>query len=297
MQSVYAKVDGCTLTCLDYFVVKLLLYLSHNFLDTCRMNTSVGYKLMQSQATNLTTYRVEGWYYDSLRGVVHYDFHTGGSLKSADVTSLTANDTTLYFVVVNVEYAHWILNCSLSSHTLDCLYDDFLSLCIGVELCLVHNLVDVACGIGTGFILQTLYKTVLGFLCAQPREFLKLLTLLGLHLVKLLLLDSQKFLLIVNALLALLNLLLTASKFLLSLIERNLTLLQTVLVLLNLLVALLHLLFKFRLLVEELLLYLQELFLFQNFSLLSSGCYHFIIFSLYIAENSIACGNHYDECH
>ena len=60
MQSVYAKVDGCTLTCLDYFVVKLLLYFSHNFLDTCRMNTSVGYKLMQSQAANLTTYRVKG---------------------------------------------------------------------------------------------------------------------------------------------------------------------------------------------------------------------------------------------
>ena len=189
-----------------------------------------------------------------------------------------------------MEYAYRILDSGLGSHALNCLDDDFLSLCIGVELCLIHNLVDVACGIGTGFILQALYKAVLSFLCAQSREFFKLLAFLGLHLVKLLLLDSQEFLLVVNALLALLNLLLTASKFLLSLIERNL-------VLLNLLVALLHLLFKFRLLVEELLLYLQKLFLFQNFSLLSGGCYHFIIFSLYIAENSIACGKHYDECH
>ena len=60
VQSVYTKVDGCTLTGFDYFVVKLLLYLSHNFLDTCRMNTSVGYKLMQSQAANFTTYGVKG---------------------------------------------------------------------------------------------------------------------------------------------------------------------------------------------------------------------------------------------
>ena len=59
METVDAKVDGCTLTCLDYFVVELLLHLCHNFLDTCRMDTTVGHELMESQAANLTTNGVE----------------------------------------------------------------------------------------------------------------------------------------------------------------------------------------------------------------------------------------------
>ena len=59
MQSVYAEVDSSTLTCLDDFIIQLLLNLSHNFLDTCGMYAAVSYQLMESKAANLTADRVE----------------------------------------------------------------------------------------------------------------------------------------------------------------------------------------------------------------------------------------------
>lgn len=59
MQTMYTKVDGSTLTCLDNLVIELLLNLSNNFLDTCRVDTSVSNKLMKSQTANLTADRIE----------------------------------------------------------------------------------------------------------------------------------------------------------------------------------------------------------------------------------------------
>ena len=43
MKAVHAQVNGSTLTGLDDFLIHLLLYLSHIFLDTGRMNTSVSH--------------------------------------------------------------------------------------------------------------------------------------------------------------------------------------------------------------------------------------------------------------
>lgn len=59
IEEVVTKVDSCALASLDYLVVELLLHLCHNFLDACRMDTSVGHELMESQAANLTTNGVE----------------------------------------------------------------------------------------------------------------------------------------------------------------------------------------------------------------------------------------------
>ena len=60
VQAVDTEVDGCALTGLDNLVVELLLNLCHNLLDACRVDTSVGYELVQGKAANLTTYWVEG---------------------------------------------------------------------------------------------------------------------------------------------------------------------------------------------------------------------------------------------
>ena len=46
MQSVYSQIDCSTLAGLDYLVIQLLLHLSDNFLNACRMYTSVCHKLM-----------------------------------------------------------------------------------------------------------------------------------------------------------------------------------------------------------------------------------------------------------
>ena len=59
MQAVDTEVDGCALTGLDDFVVELLLHLCHYLLDACRMDTSVGYELVESKAAYLAANGVE----------------------------------------------------------------------------------------------------------------------------------------------------------------------------------------------------------------------------------------------
>ena len=189
-----------------------------------------------------------------------------------------------------MEHGYRVFDGGLGGHALYGLDNNLLCLCVGIELCLVHNLVYVRCRVGASLVLEALHEAVLSLLGAETREFLELLALLNLHLLELLLLEGYELLLVLNTLCALVALLLAAAQFFLTLVERDLTLLQAVLALLYLLVARLHLLLEFSLLVEELLLYLKELLLLYNFSLLVGGCNHFIIFSLdYIAENSIAC--------
>ena len=54
-----AEVDTCPLTCLHDLFLKLLLHLCDNFLDTCRMYTSVNYQLMEGETCNLSSHWVE----------------------------------------------------------------------------------------------------------------------------------------------------------------------------------------------------------------------------------------------
>ena len=167
MQSVYTQVDSCALTGLDNLIVELLLNLSNNLFDTCRVDTSVANQLMESQTTYLTTNWIETRDYDSLRSIVYYDFNACSCLESTDVTTLATDDTTLYFVVLDVEYAYGVLDGGFGSYTLDSLYNDLLGLSIGVELSLVHNLVDIAGGGSLSLVLHRLYQAVLCLFGAQ----------------------------------------------------------------------------------------------------------------------------------
>ncbi len=46
IEAVYAKVDASALSCLQNLVFKLFTNLINHFLNTCRMYTSIYYKLM-----------------------------------------------------------------------------------------------------------------------------------------------------------------------------------------------------------------------------------------------------------
>ena len=165
-----------------------------------------------------------------------------------------------------------VLHSRLSSHTLYGLDDDALGFLIGIELGLVHDVIDIGCRRRAGFVLQTLDELLLGLLLTQTADFLQLGALLlhetGLALVEFLLTLCQGILLLLGACTQVLHLQLLAVQVILTLVETHLTLLDAVLALLNLLVALLDFLLQLRLLVEELLLDLKELLLFQHFGLL-----------------------------
>src|SRR5574344_682445 len=59
MQTMDSKIDGCALTGLDNLVLKLFLHLLHHLFNSCRMDTAIGYKLMERKTANLTTDGVE----------------------------------------------------------------------------------------------------------------------------------------------------------------------------------------------------------------------------------------------
>ena len=272
VQAMYTQIDGRTLTRLHDFLLYLPLHLGHHLLDAGWMNTSVGHELMECQSAYLTTYGVEGRDDDSLRRVVHDNLHTRSSLQRTDVASLASNDTSLDVVVVDVEDRDAVLHSRLSSHTLYGLDDDALGFLIGIELGLVHDVIDIGCRCRAGFVLQTLDELLLSLLLTQTADFLQLGALLlhetGLALVEFLLTLCQGILLLLGACTQVLHLQLLAVQVILTLVETHLTLLDAVLALLNLLVALLDFLLQLRLLVEELLLDLKELLLFQHFGLL-----------------------------
>ena len=280
MQAVDTKVDGGTLTRLDNLVLQLLLHLGNDLLDTCGMDTSVGYQLMECQTASLAANGVEGRDNDGLRRVVDDDFNTTSSLQGTDVTPLASDDTTLHIVVVDMEDADRVLDSRLRGYSLDGLDDNLLGLGIGIQLRLVHNLVDVSLSVGLGLVLQRLYQAGLGLIGRKSRQLFELGTLLHLHLLQLLLLQLQQLLFVVDAGLLVVELVLATSQFLLALVERNLALLQLVLVLLDMLVALLHLLLQLALLVQELLLHLEQFLFLDDFCLFLGGIDHLVIFSL-----------------
>lgn len=105
MQTMNTEVNGCTFTCLNNLVFKLLLNLGNNLLYAGGVYTSVSNKLMQSKTANLTTNRIKSRYYDSLGCIINNNLNTCGSFKSTDVTSFTSDDTTLNLVVINMEHA------------------------------------------------------------------------------------------------------------------------------------------------------------------------------------------------
>ena len=154
MQAMNTQVDGGALTSLDDFLLYLLTHLSHYLLDAGRVDAAVSYQLVQSQAGNLTTHRIEGRKYDGLWSVIHDDFYACGSLQGTDVTALTTYDTTLDLVRVDVEHSDRVLYGRLAGHTLNALDHDALSLLGGIQLGIIHDFVDVSLSLRLSLLFQ-----------------------------------------------------------------------------------------------------------------------------------------------
>ena len=167
MQTVNTKVNGCTLTCFDYLIIQLFLYLCNNFFYSSRMYASVSNKLMKGKTTNLTTYWVESRNNDCLRSIIYNNFNSRRSLKSTYITSFATNNASLYVVVINMEHRNRIFDSRFCCHTLYCLYDYLLCLLVGIELSLIHNLIDIACCLGLCLVLERFNKARLCLVCRK----------------------------------------------------------------------------------------------------------------------------------
>ncbi len=245
MQAVDAEVDGGAFARFDDLVFELFLHLRDNLFDARGVDAAVGNELMQREAAGFAADGVEGGDDDCFGRVVDHDFHSAGSFERANVSSFAPDDAAFHLVVVDVEDGDGVLDGRFRCYALDGLDDDFFRLLIGVELGLVHNLVDVALCVGPRLVFERFDEPLLEFFGVQARQFFEFLALANLHFVELLLLGDYLFALVVKQLLVALHVLPAPRQFVLFLVEREFALLETVFVLQNFLAALLHLFLQF----------------------------------------------------
>ena len=175
VHTVDSKVNAGSLTGLEDFILKLFLDLSHDLFNTCRMDTSVHDKLMERKTCDFSSDRVEGRKKNRIRSIVHYDFHTGSSLQSPDVTTFATDDSTFDIIVLDREGGDRILNGSLSRCPL--YRGDYYSL--GFPRCIqsgiIHRIVYIRLGLASRLSLHVFHEKVLGFVCGHAGDALNLL--------------------------------------------------------------------------------------------------------------------------
>ena len=92
------EVDNGTFTGFHHFVFNLLSHFRNYFFNTCRVNTSVLYQLVQSQTSYFTTNRIKAGQHDCFRRIVNHDLDTGCRFQRPDVTAFATDDTAFDFV-------------------------------------------------------------------------------------------------------------------------------------------------------------------------------------------------------
>ena len=261
-----AKVNAGSLTCLQDLVFKLLLDLRHDLFDTCRMDSSVHNQLVQCKSCYLASYRVESGEKNSVRCIVHDDFHACGSLQSPDVTTLTSDDTALDFVVLDRECSNCILDGSFSSRSLYSGDYYAFGLLGCIESGIIHGIIDISLCLAARLCLHVLHQQVLSLRGSHARDALDLFVrLLAKRLIfsrfslQCVFLRHETRLGIVQILHLLLELIVL-------LVEVVLLLFQPVLRVLDLGVLVVHELLVLALQLEELFLCLQDFLLFQVLS-------------------------------
>ena len=148
------KVDHRTFTGFHHFVFHLLSYLRHDFFDAGRMDTSVLYQLVQSQAGNLAANRIEAGQHDCFRRIVYHDFNTGSCFQRPDVTPFTADDAAFDFIGFDMKYGNRVLDRRFGSNALDRLDNDLFRFLVGCHLSFFHDLVNEGSGFGLGLVFQ-----------------------------------------------------------------------------------------------------------------------------------------------
>ena len=277
VQAVHAEVDGRALTRLDDFFFHLFLHLGHDFLDACGVDAAVGDELVQGEAADFAAYGVESGDNDGLGRVVHNDFNARGGFEGTDIAAFAADDAAFHLVVVDVEHGDAVFNGRFCSHALNSLYDNALGLLACGELRVVHNLVDVALGVGARFVFERFYEAVLGLFGRQATEFFEFLALFELELFEFFLALGECLLLVFHAGVGSVEFLLAAGEVFLLLVEADFALLEFVFSLLELLLACADFVFEFCLLVEELFLHFEQFALFDDFGFFACALKHKVV--------------------
>ena len=154
MQTVDTQVDCCTFTGFDNFFFHLFAYFRHYLFNTGRVDTSVGYQLMESQTGYFTANRVESRKNNRFRSIVNNDFNAGSSFQCTDIATFTSDNTSFDFIRLDMEYCNGILNSRFCSYPLDRLYYDTFRFLVSSQFRIIHDVVDIGLGLCFSFLFQ-----------------------------------------------------------------------------------------------------------------------------------------------
>ena len=259
------EVNSGTFTGFDDFFFNLFAYFGYYLFNTCRVDTSVGYQLVQSQTGYLTTYGVKCRKNDCFRSVIYYDFYTCSSFQCTDITSFTTDNTSFDFVRFNVEYGYRVLNGCFRSYPLNRLYHNAFCFFTGCQLGIVHDIIDVGLRLCFGLFFQRFYQAFFCFFGRQTGKCFQLFYLLMLQFVQFF------FLLINNSQLGFqifsygVSFCFLALNLFLTLAQYHFALFQFIFSLLNLLITLRYFFFQICFFVEEFLLNFQQFVFLYHF--------------------------------
>ena len=259
MQAMDAQIDASALASLHDLIVQLLAHLFDHLFDAGRMDTAVGHQLMQGQAGHFAANRIERREEDCFGRIVHHDLDTRSCFERTDVAAFPADDTALDLVVVDVEHRHGVFDGRFRGGTLNGVDHNALGFLGGVQPGLVHHLVDIRHGLGTGLGLHVLDQLVLGIGCSHAGHLFQFLDHLATEFLVLVLFLADDFHLVLEVLPDGIDLLLLAADLGVLLIEAELALLELVLQLERLRVAVVDIRFVFTFELKELFLGLEDL--------------------------------------
>src|ERR1035438_7928046 len=114
-----SQINRCSFTDFNYLILQLFFDLRHDFFNPRRVNPAIGNQLMQGKTRQLSTNRIKAGKDNGFRGIINNNFDTGSCLKSTNISSFTADDSTLNIIVINVENGNCIFNGMLCGNTLN----------------------------------------------------------------------------------------------------------------------------------------------------------------------------------
>ena len=126
----------------------------NHFLNACRVNTPVGYELVQRKTCDFATYRVEAREDNRFGGIVYNDFDPSSCFEGTDIAPFTTNDTTFHLIRLEIKYRYAIVYGFLSTYTLNGVDDDFARFLVSSKFGFFNGILDISHRVGLGFTAQ-----------------------------------------------------------------------------------------------------------------------------------------------
>ena len=145
-KSVHAGFERCVFACRLYGCFNLFAGFFNRFLNTCRMNTSVGNKSFKCKPCNFSSYRVKAGKRYCLRRIIDYKIAPREGFYLVNISSLSADDSSFHFVAGQRNNGYRRFRNLVGRKSLNSEGNDVLCLGVGFLAQIAFDLVESDCG-------------------------------------------------------------------------------------------------------------------------------------------------------